>query len=204
MLSVATCRRSMRPPSGRWHRRMTSGAVSRGSAGDRQRERERRARPLLRLDPDPPAVLLDDVARDGQPEPGPAARLAAEARPVDLVEPLEDPGLGGPRDADAMVLDATSRPRRPSSRTGPTTSPPSGLNLTALWTRLTTTWPSRAASPRTGGRPGAISTREGDALAIGEQPQPLGRLGRELAHVEAVDELRACRRSRSATGRAAR
>ena len=33
------------------------------------------------------------------------------------------------------------------------TSPPSGLNLTALWTRLTKTWPSRASSPRTGGKP---------------------------------------------------
>ncbi len=37
--------------------------------------------------------------------------------------------------------------------------PPSGLNFTALWTRLTTTCPSRVASPRTGGSPGGVSNR---------------------------------------------
>ncbi len=36
------------------------------------------------------------------PRPGPAG-LATDAGPVHLVEPLEDAGLGGPRDADAVV-----------------------------------------------------------------------------------------------------
>ena len=50
-----------------------------------------------------------------------------------------------------MVLDGGRRPRRPApALVRITTSPPSGLNFTALWTRLTTTWPSRARSPRIG------------------------------------------------------
>ena len=45
---------------------------------------------------------------------------------------------------------------------------------------------------------------ERDALAIGEQPEPLRRLRREPAHVQPVDQRRGCRRSRCATGRGAR
>ena len=71
--------------------------------------------PSVGLDPDPAAVLLDDVAGDRQPETGPAG-LAADPRPVDLVEALEDPGLGGPRDADPVVGDGdddlVGRPHR--------------------------------------------------------------------------------------------
>src|SRR6476646_9964731 len=63
--------------------------------GDRQRERERRADAFLRLDPDPAAVLLQDVPRDRQAETG---APATDAGPVDLVEALEDPALVGLRD----------------------------------------------------------------------------------------------------------
>ena len=67
--------------------------------------------PSVEFDPDPAAVLLDDVAGDGQAQAGPAA-LAADARPVDLVEPLEDARLGRPRDADAVVRDRHDDVRR--------------------------------------------------------------------------------------------
>ncbi len=35
--------------------------------------------------------------------------------------------------------------------------PPGGVNLIALWTRLRTTWPSRAPSPKTWGVLGSTS-----------------------------------------------
>ena len=54
-------------------------------------------------------MLLDDVPGDRQPE---TRAAAADADPVDLVEPLEDPGLVGLRDADPVVLDRQRRPRR--------------------------------------------------------------------------------------------
>ena len=98
---------------------------------------------------------LDDVARDRQPEAGPAA---PEAGTVGLVEALEDPRPVGLRDADAVIDDRRTRPpRRPGARRT-RTSPPSGLNLIALWTRLTNTWPRRASSPRTVGTPGSGAT----------------------------------------------
>src|SRR3954452_6736951 len=91
MFSVATWSRSIGPSvaSGWWWR-------------DGQREREGTADAFGRFDPDPPTVLFDDVPRDRQAQSG-AARSATEARPVDLVEPLEDPGLGGARDADPSI-----------------------------------------------------------------------------------------------------
>src|SRR6186997_3167138 len=71
-----------------------------GRDRDRQRERERRPDPLLRLDPDPAAVLLQDVPGDRQAQPRAAT---ADPGPVDLVEPLEDPALVALRNADALV-----------------------------------------------------------------------------------------------------
>ncbi len=149
MLSVATCRRIHRAP-----RRV--GQADESAIGTANVEG--RPRPLGRLHPDAATVLLDDVAGDGQargrsrrprrgPAPGPPCRSARRSGP------------GRP---------AGSRPhgRPPSMTTLPSrtvtatvTSPPSGLNLTALWRRLTRTWPRRAASPRTGGRPAGTSTR---------------------------------------------
>ena len=83
-------------------RGQADGATVEASIG--QGERERAPGPLDRLDPDPAAVLLDDVARDRQPEARSAGRTA-DPRSVDLVEALEDPRLGRARDADAVVLD---------------------------------------------------------------------------------------------------
>ena len=74
------------------------------AAGDREGERERAADAFVGFDPDPAAVLLDDVPGDRQAETRPAG-LAADAGSVDLVEALEDPRLGGPRDADPVVGD---------------------------------------------------------------------------------------------------
>ena len=81
MLSVATCRRSIDLPLG-----------SLGVRGDGQGEREGRSDALLGLDPDASIVLFHDVAGDGEAQAG-AAGLAADARPVDLVEALEDARL---------------------------------------------------------------------------------------------------------------
>ena len=105
-------------------------------------------------------MLFDDVAGDRQAEPGPAG-LAADPRPVDLVEALEDPRLGRPRDADAVIGHGADDPPPSRDATATVTSPPSGLNLTALWSRLTKTWPRRAASPRT-------------RRQVGRRPRPAG------------------------------
>ena len=58
-----------------------------------------------------------------------------------------------------------------------------GLNLTALWTRLAKTWPSREASPRMSGQVGLDLDLEADPLAFGEGPQALDRFGRHAPHV---------------------
>ena len=76
---------------------------------------------------------------------------------------------------DPVVAHRCERHRRPRARTATPTSPPSGLNFTALWTRLTNTWPSRASSPRIVRQAGRDIDGDGDALALGEQPQPLRR-----------------------------
>ena len=107
-----------------------------------------------------PPWRLHDVARDREAE---ARAAAPDARAVRLVEALEDARPVRPGDADAVVLDRRPPPCRRSRATATRTSPPSGLNLTALWTRLTNTWPRRASSPRTCGRSGSTSTHERDA-----------------------------------------
>ena len=100
----------------------------------------------------------------------------ADARAVGLVEALEDRAA---RSAFAMPIPwsvtETRRRRRRRAARATRTSPPSGLNLTALWTRLTNTWPSRASSPRIVRHAGLDVDGERDALALGEQPEPLRR-----------------------------
>jgi hypothetical protein len=54
--------------------------------GKGQREIEGASLPLSALGPDAPAVGLDDVLGDGQPQPGPPAGAGA----VGFVETLED------------------------------------------------------------------------------------------------------------------
>ena len=57
---------------------------------DRQREDEAAAVPELALDPDPPAVQLDESLRERETEAGALALLDAD---VGLLELLEDPLL---------------------------------------------------------------------------------------------------------------
>ena len=126
-------------------------------------------------------MLLDDVARDGEPKAG-ATCLTTNTGPVDLVEPFEDPGLRRPRDPDPVIGDgADERPR--SSATETVTSPPSGLNFTALWSRLTKTCAEPGCVAEDGWAGARHIDPERHALAVGEEPQPFGRLGRDLAHI---------------------
>src|SRR5690606_24917411 len=74
-----------------------------GTRAEREPQRERGALPLLGVEEDLAVVVLDDVAHDGQPEPG-AAGLAA-AGPIHPVEPLEDPLEVPAGDADAVIPD---------------------------------------------------------------------------------------------------
>src|SRR5262245_51716709 len=67
----------------------------------RQREIERRSLAQLGLDPDAPAMHLDDALRDRQPQTGPA--LLARTRIVGLLELLEDFRLIGRGNAGSGV-----------------------------------------------------------------------------------------------------
>src|SRR5213594_1103132 len=72
-------------------------------APPRQGEGEGRALAHRRLDPDLPAVLLDDPLRDHEPQPR-AARFAGR-RGVELGEPLEQTVQVALGDPAAVVLD---------------------------------------------------------------------------------------------------
>src|SRR4029078_7321823 len=72
--------------------------------GDGQAERERRASTGLALEPDPAAVVLDDLAADRQPEARTTWRLGQ--RVAGLGELREAPGLVFGGDAGAGVGDA--------------------------------------------------------------------------------------------------
>src|SRR3954468_10463403 len=69
--------------------------------GGRDRERERRSAALVGDDGDAAAVVVGDVADDGEAEAG-AARVSGTGA-VDAVEPLEDAVEVARRDADAVV-----------------------------------------------------------------------------------------------------
>ena len=181
------------------------GGALREGVRDRDRERERRSPALLGFHPNRAPVALDDVARDREPKTGPAA---GGARAVGLVEALEDARLIGRRDArsPSSATRGASRHRGARAAASPPTgtSVPDGLNFTALWTRFANTCASRAASPRTGGRPGATSMRERDALPIGERSEGARRIPWRPRRGRRRRGGAGGRRSRSAPGRAAR
>ena len=172
---------------------------------------ERRSPPLLGLDPDPAAVPLDDVAGDRQSKPRSAA---ADAHPVDLVEPLEDPALVGLRDADAVVLDR----QRDLVADAPNRDPDLGVAVVARAVRVLRVEPELQgvveevdddlAEPRlvAANRRHRLADvdDEPEALAIGEEPQSVGRLGRRPARGRRRRAGPAGRRPRSGRGRAAR
>ena len=99
VVATATCWRSWRISDSQFER-----ARRRLAGRRRQRERERAALADLALDPDLPAVMLDDLAADRQAEAG-ALRLVGEGV-ADLLEPLEHLRLVRRRDAHAGVDDA--------------------------------------------------------------------------------------------------
>ena len=198
MLSVATCRRSI-DSFERCRRQSPVGA------GDRQGERERRAGALLGLDPDPPAVLLDDVAGDRQPETRAAARPGrAPGRPCRSARrSAPGPAFGTPT---PVVLD---RRRRTSPsvapRRGPSTSPPSRAELQRVVDEVDDDLAEPrlvAADRRQPAR--ARPTTQAQALAVGEEAEALGRLRGDRARGRRRRGGPAGRRSRSGQGRAAR
>ena len=142
--------------------------------------------PSVEFDPDPAPVLLDDVAGDGQAEPRPAG-LAADPRPVHLVEPFEDARLGGLRDADPMVGHRHDDVRRRRADRD--------VDLAAVRAELhgvveqvdEDLAEAVAVAADRRDRLGDIDA-EGHALAIGEQAQALGRVDRDPADVEQVDD----------------
>ena len=119
----------------------------------RDREAERAARPDRALDPDPPAVQLDEAlgqrqARAPCPRPTRAGRRAGRPRRS---------APGPPRDPDPGVAhgDDASSPTTPRAR--PPTRP-TGVNLTALVSRFTTTCLSLISSAHTTPTSGATSS----------------------------------------------
>ena len=157
-------------PSGRSRRSSRSldgrgvSATARGSSG--RIDDERRARPEPALDRDPAAVHVDDRLDDRQAEPAAAAARLVGQRPAE--EPLEDPGQLGRVDPDARVADHDPRHRPGPARSSTSTDPPRGVNLSALPTRLLTTWPIRCGSWR-------IRTGFGGRLQPERHAAPLAR-----------------------------
>ena len=172
------------------------------------------------LDADLAAHQLDELLRDGQAEPG--AAVAARGRAVGLGERLEQPrrcasgAMPMPVSRDLEAHAARARRCRSSTRAATTTSPRS-VNLTALPTRLISTWRSRPGSPRSAA--GTSRRDAGDELEalrvrlLGEQLDDVlddrraGRsrrdsscelAGLDLREVEdVVDDRRAARRRES-------
>lgn len=75
--------------------------------GGRQGEKERGAEADRAVDPDAPAVTLDEMAGDGETEPAPRS---TGARLIDLVEPLKNALLVLGRDASPRIGDAEEHP----------------------------------------------------------------------------------------------
>src|SRR5215218_7608890 len=88
------------------HSRSSSLALAQhGGSGQRQGERERRAPPFARVDPDAPAHGVEQLLGDEEAEPR-AAAGEVPAAALGAIELGEDPRLLGLRDADPLVLDA--------------------------------------------------------------------------------------------------
>ena len=151
-------------------------------------------------------MLLDDVPGDRQSQPGPAT---TDTDPIDLVEALEDAALVGLRNADAMILH-----RQADLVTGRGDRHPD-LRARTVRRRVL---PGRLAAVTGGNasfrsaefqgvvdeidddlaEPRLIAANRGHArrrvdddpqsLAVGEEAQPLGRLDRDPAEVDVVEE----------------
>ena len=104
-----------------------------------------------------PAVQLDQVTHDREPEAEAAVR--ARGRAVRLPEALEDVGQELRRDALAGVADARARRWRRRARARTPTVPPRGVNLIAFESRFQITCWSRSGSPQTAAEPSTRSRR---------------------------------------------
>src|SRR5688572_8880116 len=126
-------------------RRALSGGDQRRRRGRRavgQREAEGGAAARGRLDPDAPAVALDDLAAHREADAGALVGLAR----VQALEHLEDPLAVAPVDADPVVGHA----HRPAAGT-PLGADAPARNFSALATRFWKSCPSAPASPVTTG-----------------------------------------------------
>ena len=123
---------------------MASGLV-RGHRDDRQPHGERRAPSLAAaFNADRPAVRLDEVLDDRQPEPETA--VTPRRRAIRLPERLEHRRQelsGNPAPVSATTISAML----PRARSRTRTVPPSGVNFTAFESRFQAICWSRAASP---------------------------------------------------------
>ncbi len=102
----------------------------------RQREREGRADPHLTLDPDPSAMELDELARDGEAEPGAFDSSSPPSRPAGTprTPPPDPPARCPPR-----CRSPKSPPRRRARAARTSICPPSGVNFSALDRRFSST-----------------------------------------------------------------
>ena len=119
--------------------------------------------PELAVDPELPAVESDEAAGQRQPE--------ARALPLaGLLELLEDPLVIGGVDPDAGVAHRHRRPCRRRGTASTSTRPPSGVNFTALDSRLNTTCLTLRSSASIVADPGRDLEAEGDAVVGGPLP----------------------------------
>ena len=175
---------------------------SAATAGMRHRERGTLA--LDRLHPDLAVVVGGDVAHDRQTEPG--ATGVPAARPIDAVEPLEDPVEVARRDADRRDrATANSIQRAVGAARDSRTSLPGSLYFTALSTRLPSADTSCRRSP-SAGEPvgsGCVRCRRRCRAARRARRRALDDLAQHVVRRRPARAPRR-RRARCATARAGR
>ena len=183
-------------------RRRSSHVGRLGRGRRRQEDGEGRSSTLVGDELDPAGVALDDVPGDRQSK---ARATTADARPVDLVEALEDPPLGGSRDADAMVLD------RDAHLSAEVARPDADGDIPAIRTELDGVVEqvdedlAEALLVRPDRRQVVADIDdELHALALSEQAEPLRRRRGETADIDDVAQGERRPGLRFATGRGAR
>ena len=134
-------------------------------------------------------MLFDDVPGDRQAQAGPAG-LAADPRPIHLVEPLEQAVLGGLRDADPMV-----RHRDHDRLAGLAHQDRDVAAIRAELDRVVDEVDEHLAETFGVAADRADRRRDvdlqGHALAVGEQAQPLGRLDGGAREVDVLERAEA-------------
>ena len=145
--SLVRCRR--RPPSGE------------RSASDRDGERERASDADLALQPHATTHESDDAPAQREAEAGALVRGSAAA-PCWNDSKIRSRSSGAiPTPVSVTVITTSS----PSTLASTVTSPPSGVNLTALLSRLITTCLKRSSSASTTATSGPTSRTQAEAMA---------------------------------------